>query len=99
MKDYDRGNLPRLVQCTINKGYTMSHRGMLYWATVLSNGIQIPIGRLRFLALEATLAFIFFAAHETKLDGAWTGLLPWKRSQVAWLPLCTNTAPMERPAS
>ena len=63
-------------------------------------GVQariIPAARLRFVALEATLAYIFHAGFETRLDAIWTVHLPWKRETVTWLPLYSHTALTERP--
>jgi hypothetical protein len=97
-RDYDQGkNLPRFVQATLEQGYTISYRGLLCWAPLPSDSL-IPSARVRFVAVEAVFTFIFFACFETKLDAIWAVFLPWKRETVDWLPLCSHTALMERPA-
>jgi len=96
MLEYDRGLYSQAVQAALDKGYAVTHRGMFCWSP-MPDYVQIPTSRLYFVAMEAALTFIFFAATETKLDGAWAEFLPWQRETVAWLPLCTHTALMERP--
>ncbi|RMD44198.1 hypothetical protein DV735_g980, partial [Chaetothyriales sp. CBS 134920] len=97
LSGYDRGNrLPRFIKRALDEGYTFSSRGLLCWAH-LPPPTLVYLARLYFLALEAIFCHAFFAAFETKLDGLWTALLPWRREEVNWLPLCSHTALMERP--
>ncbi len=96
MADYTRGNFPWHIGSCIKAGYTITHRGMFCWAA-LPTAVQVPTARLRFLALEAAITFLFHAADETPLDALWTVHIPWKRETVSWLPLCSHTALLERP--
>lgn len=94
---YDNGtHVPRLVQCALDQGFTISHRGLLCWGDLPPTTLA-PIVATRFLALEATFTFMFFARVETIMDEDWTWFMPWKRHQVEWDPLCTHTAFNEKP--
>lgn len=90
-------SLPRLVDLALKQGYSISHSGLLCWAPIPPETL-IPSARVRLVAVEATFAFIFHAGFQTKLDPLWAPILPWGRDTVGWLPLCTHTALMERPA-
>lgn len=97
MANYDKGKeVPRLVKAALDSGFTITHRGLLCWSPIPPEGL-IPTARVRYLAVEAVFGFVFFASAETRLDGLWTSMLPWKREDVSWLPLCTHTSLMERP--
>lgn len=89
--------LPRFVQAAFDEGYAISHKGLICWSPIPSVGL-IPKARVRFLAVEATFCHLFFAAVETRLDVLWTSFLPWRREDVKWLPLCSHSPLMERPA-
>lgn len=49
------------------------------------------------MAVEAVLAFVFFTGRPCQMDVLWENLLPWRREQATWEPLCTHTAFIEKP--
>ncbi|KAK2762538.1 hypothetical protein CKAH01_16078 [Colletotrichum kahawae] len=97
LRDYERETqLPQLVLKALQEGYTISHAGMLCWCKMPKPG-QAPLARLRVVAEKATLAFVFFAGTPCQMDVLWETMLPWTRDEVAWEPLCTHTAFLEKP--
>lgn len=96
LRNGDHGtHLPRFVERALNDGHTYSNRGLLFWAP-LPPDHKSGTARVRFVAVEAVFAVLFFAGFETKLDALWTVFLPLKREDVSWLPLCSHTALMKR---
>ncbi|KAJ2977938.1 hypothetical protein NQ176_g4090 [Zarea fungicola] len=95
--EYYRGHcLPINVGRAVKDGFTRAHTGLLYWSAIPAVE-QIPLARVRFFAMEAMFCQVFFAAHQTKLDHLWDWV-PWKRTDVNWVPMCSHSPLMERPA-
>ncbi|KAF0332046.1 hypothetical protein GQ607_000062 [Colletotrichum asianum] len=63
----------------------------------LPSAAHVPRARVRLVAVEAVLAFVFFAGRPCQMDVLWEDLLPWRREQATWEPLCTHTAFLEKP--
>ncbi|KAM0281006.1 hypothetical protein ACHAQH_003735 [Verticillium albo-atrum] len=72
--------LPRYVQLDLDKGYTISHKGLLAWAPIPAFEL-IPKARVRFVAVEAVLAYVFFAGYESKFEGLWSHTALLERPQ------------------
>ncbi|KAF3803736.1 hypothetical protein GCG54_00004915 [Colletotrichum gloeosporioides] len=60
--------------------------GLLCWHN-LPSAAHVPRARVRLLAVEAVLTFVFFAGRTCAMDVLWEDMLPWRREQVAWEPL------------
>ncbi|KAF4825435.1 hypothetical protein CGCSCA5_v000313 [Colletotrichum siamense] len=88
--------LPQLVEKSLQDGYSISHMGMLCWCPI-PRPSQVPLARLRVIAIKATMTFVFFAGRRCEMDVLWETMLPWTRDEVAWEPLCTHTAFLEKP--
>lgn len=97
LRDYDKQELlPRLVKHYLALGYKITHRGLVCWCPIPSEFTSGTV-RVRMIALEATLGYIFATVPESSVDDIWGDLWPWDRSLVTWKPLCTHTAFNERP--
>ncbi|KAK3950804.1 hypothetical protein QBC32DRAFT_216542 [Pseudoneurospora amorphoporcata] len=59
LRHYEDGVLLRLLQSTLNKGYTIRHKGLLCWAPIPSSYAKLGIFRLRFVAVEAIITALF----------------------------------------
>ncbi|OIW34921.1 hypothetical protein CONLIGDRAFT_710183 [Coniochaeta ligniaria NRRL 30616] len=80
---------PKLVQLYLDKAYTITHQGVLCWCPVPSDFTTGTV-RVRMVALEATLAYIFAACLETSIDGIWDDLWPWHTNAIASKDSLTN---------
>ncbi|KAK3340768.1 hypothetical protein B0H65DRAFT_578631, partial [Neurospora tetraspora] len=97
-RDYNRGDFTDLPSKCLKKGWTEKHRGLLCWSSIPPE-IDIPLQRLRFLAIEATLAFAFSVVRNRpqKTDDVWSEIVPWPQATFPWAPLCTHSAFWEVP--
>jgi hypothetical protein len=83
------GVIPKLVEHTLNQGYTLTF-GMLCW-TALPPPQLVPRLRARFLALESVFAVVFCACVKMIMDDAFIpDFFLWPRAGVTWKPACTH---------
>jgi hypothetical protein len=64
---------PKLVKCYLDKGYKLTHRGLICWYLSPSDFTTGKV-RLRMIALKATLSYTFGACPETYVDSIWDNL-------------------------
>ena len=75
-QDYNQGsNIPRYVAQALNRGYTISHSGLLCWGALPPAGL-FHRTRARFLAIEAVFTCLFHAAIESITDTYYLHLMP-----------------------
>jgi hypothetical protein len=88
----NRTTLPVNVDAVLKEGYEIVHKGMLIWIPL--PGIEdVPRLRLLFLALEAMLAFAFWAMKSTKEDHCYTSCRLWSElSSFSYTGLCSHSA-------
>ena len=96
--DYDRNKvIPRRVAEALKKGYTITHMGLLCWSPI-SPADLVPIRRVLFTALEATLTFVFWALHgNTDRYGGMSHICPWDLDSLQYQGLCSHSALRELP--
>ena len=73
--------LPRYVRRKLEKGFKITHIGMLVWIPLPRAGL-VPRTRGLFLLLEAVFAIIFHAVIEMSTDGYVVSILLWPRQSV-----------------
>lgn len=90
---YDRGAvLPRYVQKALQNGYNITHKGLLCWSAIPSATLR-PVTRLLFVAIEAALAFAFWAMKAEKGDyGGMSQFCPWARDTLPYSGLWSHSA-------
>lgn len=92
LKQYDDGFLlPRYVEATLHEGYHITHKGLLCW-TPTPSATQVPINRLLFFALEATLAFMFWTMRQRTGYHGLTDLCLWDHDTLEYIGLCSHSA-------
>ena len=84
-------NLPYHVVAAMNNGYTIAHIGLLVWAPI-PTAADMPRTRLLFVAMEASLAFLFWTMQSTTKDYRMGSCCPWDRDSFAYRGLCSHNA-------
>lgn len=93
--DYDRGEKLSLnIQRALKDGYTIVHKGCLCWTPIPATG-QIPEIRTLFIALEATLTFVFWAMCSKK-DYKMGGMHRWPVQSLEYDGLCSHNPLSEK---
>ncbi|KAK3330471.1 hypothetical protein B0H66DRAFT_63477 [Apodospora peruviana] len=98
LKCYDYGvTLPKCLSSYLDKGYKITSRGLLCWCTQ-PPAFSVGRTRVRMVALEAYLTYIFGAGPAYEVDDSiWGDLWPWAKSTMSWDSLCSHTAFTEVP--
>ncbi|KAI5273605.1 carbamoyl-phosphate synth [Aureobasidium subglaciale] len=85
--------LPQYVEDAINAGFVIIDTGLLCWTPSIPDPAMIPLGRLLFIAMEATFAFAFWTMRTpTGADWGIAHLCPWDRSTLGYTGLCSHPA-------
>lgn len=87
--------LPINVQRALNDGYTVQHFGLLCWTPIPTAAKQWRV-RALFLALEATLSFLFGAMVSKDKDYSMGHATFWDRGQFEYDRCCSHSALYER---
>ena len=98
MGDYDRDKaVPRRVTEALKKGYVMTHKGLLCWSPIPPADV-VPSRRVVFVALEATLTFVFWALHgNSDRYEAVAHIRLWDLDTLDYGGLCSHSALSELP--
>jgi hypothetical protein len=92
---YDtKTNIPRYVQQAFDDGYTITHKGLLCWASIPDVTIRFPVRDL-FVLLEVIFALVFWAMISQTKDYGMPRLSPWNAKDIAWDGCCSHSALLE----
>jgi hypothetical protein len=92
LQDYDRKtNVPRYVQQAFDDGYTITHKGLLCWASIPDVTIRFPV-RVLFVLLEAIFSRRVLALRSQEKDYGIPRLSPWNAKDIAWDGCCSHSA-------
>ncbi|KAK4951906.1 carbamoyl-phosphate synthase (glutamine-hydrolyzing) cpa2 [Elasticomyces elasticus] len=83
--------LPRFVQRAIDEGYTITHVGLLCWASIPAPAVRFPLRSL-FLALEATFSVLLWAMVSRTKSYGLPNLCPWDLDAIEYDGCCSHTA-------
>ncbi|OAQ72199.1 pyruvate carboxylase [Pochonia chlamydosporia 170] len=89
---YNRGmNLPRFVRIALDKGYDISHTGLLCWTMIPTAAMRVPL-RAAILLLETTFSLYLWAmASRDKTYGVPT-ICPWPIGTIGYDGCCSHVA-------
>lgn len=95
LQDYDaKTNIPRYVQQAFDDSYTITHKGLLCWASIPDVTIRFPV-RVLFVLLEVIFALMFWAMISQTKDYGMPRLSPWNAKDIAWDGCCSHSALLE----
>ena len=99
MKQYNRGQwIPSGIRKALKRNYVLVHKGLLCWGDVPAPHM-VPILRVLFVELEATLTFRFWALNiKTEYGLGMRHLCPWEQDMLEYRGLCSHSALLEHPA-
>jgi hypothetical protein len=84
-----KAGLPINIRRTFDKGFHISHIGLLCWGAIPSAGL-VPGARGFYLAVEAAFTMIFHAKYIMVCDIHADPFLPWPQATVPWIPACSH---------
>ena len=83
--------LPSFVRAAFVDGYKLAYKGMLAWSPI-PEARNVPRVRLLFVALEATLGFIFWGMKPTPNYFHKGSFCPWPWVSFEYQGLCSHNA-------
>jgi rubrerythrin len=89
--DFNAPLMPKYVGEALSQGYKIVHKGVLLWCPVPC-AADVPRTRLVFVAIEATLSFLFWAMKSRTRDYKMGACCPWKREAFTYGGLCSHNA-------
>lgn len=88
-------HLPLHVESALLDGYSIVHKGLLCWIPI-PTAADVPVLRTLFVALEASLAFVFWALRaKTDYGHGMVHMCPWDRATLEYGGLCSHNPLME----
>lgn len=89
---YARGyRIPVLMQEALDDGYKITHRGLVCWASLPTARI-VPVTRVLFYLLEASLSYMFWAMHASARDSDRKDFCLWEPVTLEYGGLCSHSA-------
>ncbi|KPM39959.1 Carbamoyl-phosphate synthase arginine-specific large chain [Neonectria ditissima] len=89
-QQYDAGILlPLYVEKAMDDQYTITHKGLLCWIPTPTAAL-IPVNRVLMFALEATLAYMFWAMKARNGDYGMGHICLWDRTTLEYDGLCSH---------
>ena len=90
LREYDRRvSLPRFVRRSLDRGYKITHSGLLCWSDIPPVAEIFEV-RARFLVIESVFTALFYACRQSTSEKYWDVIFPWTRHDVSYEPLCNH---------
>ncbi len=89
--------LPEHLVRALDKGYEITHKGLLV-SCAIPSAANAPMYRLLFVAMEAALSFLFWTMRSKDKDYGMGACCPWPRGSYRYGGLCSHNALLEKVA-
>jgi hypothetical protein len=92
-----KGALPSGMKKAFEDGFEITHKGVLCWKAMPSQGKALLMYRLLFLCLECAFTYYFWAMKSGTRDDAMSYICPWTPSDLEYDGICSHGSLLDHP--